>query len=165
MKLFGWLFLALLAVIQLIAWVVFGKAQATAALALCVFPGSVVCGAAFVWFFYSDRGWLWLPLMLLVVIQVEVSHSSRYAPHSALLDHAMSSIFDRKIAAGETDIASYVLLAVMFILAGVSAYVCAEIYGLSTGRKDVQGKIFFRDVGRAFAQWDKSVAGGKRDEK
>lgn len=164
MKFFGWLYLALLIAVQLIGWFGFGRPAAWTALMVIVVPSSILSGAAFFGFFYWIRAYAALPLVLLMLIQMEVSSSSKYAPSSALLCHAMSQVLEKKVGGGETYIGAAVLFGCMFLLGGVAAFATAEVYRLVTGCEKRGGMALFRETGRSFARWDNKVAEEKDNE-
>ncbi|MCF7785208.1 MAG: hypothetical protein K9N47_03745 [Prosthecobacter sp.] len=164
MKFFGWLYLALLVAVQLIGWYGYGRPAVWKALMVIVVPSSILSGAAFFGFFYWIRASAALPLVLLMFIQIGVSSSSRYAPRSALLCHAMSEFLEKKVGSWEAYFGGTVLLCCMFLLGAVTAFATAEVYRLVTGREKRGGMALCREEGRSFARWDKKVAGGKDNE-
>lgn len=164
MKFFGWLYIALLVAVQLIGWYGYGRPAAWTALMVIVVPSSILSGAAFFGFFYWIRSWVALPVVLLMLIQMDVSYSSRHAPGSALLCHAMPQFLGRKVGSLESYIGAAVLLCCMFLLGAIAAFATAEVYRLVTGREKRGGMALFRKAGRSFARWDKKVAGGKDNE-
>lgn len=164
MKFFGWLYLALLVAVQLIGWFGYGRPAAWTALMVIVVPSSILSGAAFFGFFYWIRSWVALPVMLLVSIHIGVNYSTRHAPDSALLCHAMSQFLEKKVGSWESYFGATVLFFCMFLLGAITAFGTAEVYRIVTGREKRGGAVLFRDVGRSFARWDKKVAGGKGDE-
>jgi len=154
MKLFGWLFLALLVAFQLIGWFGFGRSAACTALWVIVIPSSLVSGAAFFGYFFWSRSWVWLPPVLLTFIQIDVSYSGRTTPGSALLSHAMAQFLDRKVGGVEAHFGSAVLLFGMIFLATVAAFCTAEIYRLYTGQGERGGMALIRGAGHALTHWD-----------
>ncbi len=164
MKFFGWLYIAFLVAVQLIGWYGYGRPAAWTALMVIVIPSSILSGAAFFGFYFWNRTYSVLPPVLLMLIQIGVSSSSRYAPRSALLCHAMSEFLEKKVGSWEAYFGGTVLLCCMFLLGAIAAFATAEVYRLVTGREKRGGMALFSEAGRSFARWDKKVAGGKGNE-
>ncbi|MEN3942270.1 hypothetical protein WJU23_13310 [Prosthecobacter sp. SYSU 5D2] len=158
MKLDGWIFLALMTGVHLLAWGVYGKAEPEPALHLLVFLCPVLCGAFLVRFFEHQRSSAWLPPVLLLVTQIGFSTSPRSRPLSSLWNQYLDAAFERQVGGWEAFFAGMVLLLLMVLLAAISAFLTAEVHGWLTGRGAGAGWRFWVAVERSFTRWEKQTA-------
>lgn len=155
MKLYGWIFLAMMAGVHLLAWGVYGKAEPEQALHLLVFLCPMLCGAFLVWFFTCNRPWVWLPPLLLLATQIEITASSRSSPRSSLWQHYLDTSFERPIGSWEAFFAGLVLLFLMLCLLAVTAFLTAEVHGWFSGQGKGAGFRFWMTVERDMSHWEK----------
>jgi hypothetical protein len=155
MKLFWGIFLGLLLLLQLIGWQLFGRAQATAAVAVIAYPSAILIGAFYCYLFYRDKAWLFAMPMLLILAQIQVVYAPRRAPRDALITHALAQFLENKVTMAESMLAGSIVLLLMCLLAVASAFLTAQLQGRLTGKAHINGRALLSGTWQMFLQWEK----------